>query len=392
MRRVPVWLVGVAVVAAAAMGALVVALRGGDPAGGTSGGDAAALPWSEVTSRAEGQTVRLWMWGGEAALNAYVDEEVTLVADAAGVTLERVPIDDTAAAMARLAVEADSGDADGAIDLVWVNGKNFEQGKAAGLWLRNWVPSLPNAELLPADDPTLWTDFGVATDGQEMPWSRASFVFAYDPATLPTPPRTFPELLGYARAHPGRVAYPAPPDFTGSAFVRQAVQALGEDEAFALLAELDPLVWGGGDTYPEDQTEIEQLFSAREIDLAMSYNPNFVDVGVERGSFPASVRPYVFDGGTLSNVSFLAVPARASSAEGAMVVANLMLGPDLQAAKADQMGIPSVLRPGECRRRPTPPLTASPPMGGRWRSCQRPGCPRSTSAGWTRSADGRPVV
>lgn len=347
MRRIPVWLVGLVVVALAAAGALGVALRGGDPAGGAAGGDAAALPWSEVTSRAEGQTVRLWMWGGEAALNAYIDDEVTPAAAAAGVTLERVPIYDTAAAMARLAVEADSGDAGGAIDLVWVNGKNFEQGKAAGLWLADWVPSLPNAELLPADDPTLWTDFGMATDGQEMPWSRAAFVFAHDSATVPSPPMTFSELLDYARAHPGRVAYPAPPDFTGSAFVRQAVQALGEDEAFALLAELDPLLWGGGDTYPLDQAEIEQLFAAGEIDLAMSYNPNFVDVAVERGSFPASVRPYVFDGGTLSNVSFLAVPTRASSPEGAMVVANLMLGPDLQAAKADRVGIPSVLPPDQ---------------------------------------------
>jgi len=343
-----VWLVGLVAVAVAAAGALVAALRSGDgAAGGAAGQEVTSLPWDEVSSRAQGQTVRLWMWGGEAALNAYIDDDVTPAAAAAGVTLERVPIDDTAAAMARLAAEADSGDAGGAVDLVWVNGKNFEQGKAAGLWLPKWVPSLPNAELLPADDPTLWTDFGVATDGQEMPWSRAAFVFAHDSARVPSPPRTYPELLDYARAQPGRVAYPAPPDFTGSAFVRQAVQALGEDEAFALLAELDPLLWGGGDTYPRDQAEIEQLFSAGEIDLAMSYNPNFVDVAVERGSFPASVRPYVFDGGTLSNVSFLALPARASSPEGAMVVANLLLGPDLQAVKADRVGIPSVLPPGE---------------------------------------------
>lgn len=347
MRRVPLWLVGAVVVLIAVGGAAALWLQGGDGADGAAGADAASLPWAEVVSRAEGQTVRLWMWGGEAALNAYIDEEVTPGAAAAGVTLERVPIDDTAAAMARLAIEAGSGDAGGAIDLVWVNGKNFEQGKAAGLWLADWVPSLPNAELLPAEDPTLWTDFGVATDGQEMPWSRAAFVFAYDSATVPSPPRSFAELLDHARAHPGRLAYPAPPDFTGSAFVRQAVQAVGEDEAFALLAELDPLLWGGGGTYPRDQAEVEQLFAAGEIDLAMSYNPNFVDVAVERGSFPASVRPYVFEGGTLSNVSFLAVPARASSPEGAMVVANLLLGPELQAAKADRVGIPSVLPPGE---------------------------------------------
>ncbi|MEZ5411076.1 MAG: ABC transporter substrate-binding protein [Acidimicrobiales bacterium] len=343
MRRVPSWLVVTFVVATAVVGALVAPLRRGSGGVEAGGNELTALPWGEVASRAEGETVRLWMWGGEAALNAYIDDVIVAAAARAGVGLERVPIDDTASAMARLAVEGDSGANGGAVDLVWVNGKNFEQGKAAGLWLDSWVRSLPNAGLLPADDPTLWTDFGVATDGQEMPWSRAAFVFAYDSDTLLSPPRSFPDLLAYARAHPGRIAYPAPPDFTGSAFVRQAVQALGEDEAFALLAELDPLLWGGGDTYPQDQAEIEHLFASGEIDLAMSYNPNFVDVAVERGSFPTSVRPYVFEGGTLSNVSFLAVPARASSPAGAMVVANLMLGPEMQAAKADQVGIPSVL-------------------------------------------------
>ncbi|MGF1600263.1 MAG: ABC transporter substrate-binding protein [Acidimicrobiales bacterium] len=342
MRRVPVWMVaaGVAVIVAVA-GLLTVAGGGGD---GDGGFDPQGQDWAEIAEAAEGRSVRLWMWGGEAALNEYIDDVVVPAADAARVTLERVPIDDTATAMARLVAEADGG-SEGAIDLLWVNGKNFEQGKDAGLWLQDWVTVLPNAALLDPADVTLWSDFGVATDGQEMPWSRAAFVFAYDSATVEAPPRSFEELLAFAREHPGRVAYPAPPDFTGSAFVRQAVQSLGEDAAFELLDELDPLLWRGGETYPVDQAEIERLFAAGEIDLAMSYNPNFVDVAVARGSFPESVVPYVFDGGTLSNVSFLAIPARTSSPEAAMVVADLMLGPDLQAAKLDLVGIPSVLGP-----------------------------------------------
>ncbi len=340
MRRVPLWLVAVVVVTVVAVVGVVVAAGGADRADGF---DPAGAEWADIAAAAEGQTVRLWMWGGEAALNDYIDDDVIPAAAAAGVTLERVPIDDTASAMSRLVAEADSATGDGAIDLLWVNGKNFEQGSDAGLWLDNWVPNLPNAALLDPDDPTLWNDYGVPTQGQEMPWSRAAFVFAHDTARVDPPPRSFDELLEFARANPGRVAYPTPPDFTGSAFVRQAVQALGEDAAFELLAELDPLLWRGGETYPVDQAEIERLFAAGEIDLAMSYIPNFVDVGVSRGSFAETVAPYLFDGGTLSNVSFLAIPARASSPEGAMVVADLMLGPALQRAKLDRVGIPSVL-------------------------------------------------
>ncbi len=339
MRRVPLWLVVVVVLMAVAVVG-VVAADGDD---GADAFDPAGAEWVDIAAAAQGQTVRLWMWGGEAALNAYIDDDVIPAAAAAGVTLERVPIDDTATAMARLVAEVESGTDDGAVDLLWVNGKNFEQGSGAGLWLDNWVPNLPNASLLDRQDPTLWNDFGVPVEGQEMPWSRAAFVFAYDPARVDVPPRSFDELLEFARANPGRVAYPAPPDFTGSAFVRQATQALGEDAAFEFLAELDPLLWQGGETYPVDQAEVERLFSAGEIDLAMSYNPNFVDVAVTRGSFAETVKPYVFDGGTLSNVSFLAIPERTSSPEGAMVVADLMLGPALQRAKLDLVGIPSVL-------------------------------------------------
>ena len=339
MRRVPMWLVVVVVLMAVAVVG-VVAADGDD---GADAFDPAVAEWVDIAAAARGQTVRLWMWGGEAALNDYIDDEVIPAAAAAGVTLERVPVDDTASAMARLVAEADSGTTDGAIDLLWVNGKNFEQGSDAVLWLDNWVPNLPNAALLDPADATLWNDFGVPTQGQEMPWSRAAFVFAYDTARVDSPPRSFDELLVFARAHPGRVAYPAPPDFTGSAFVRQATQVLGEDAAFELLGDLDPLLWQGGETYPVDQAEIERLFAAGEIDLAMSYNPNFVDVAMTRGSFAETVKPYVFDGGTLTNVSFLAIPARASSPEGAMVVADLMLGPALQRAKLDLVGIPSVL-------------------------------------------------
>ena len=340
MRRgVPIWLVVAAVVVIAVAGVAAFGILGDD--------DPAASPspasWDEITEAAQGQTVRLWMWGGEAALNAYIDDDVSAAAAAAGVTLERVPIDDTAAAMDRLFVEADAGTAEGAIDLLWVNGKNFEQGAAAGLWLTDWVSQLPNASLLDPDDPTLWTDFGVEAGGQEMPWSRAAFVFAYDTAKVESPPGSFEELLEYARAKPGRVAYPAPPDFTGSAFVRQAVQALGEEAAFSLLGELDPLLWRGGETYPADQAELEQLFASGEIDLAMSYNPNFVDIAVQRGSFPDTVMPHVFEGGTLQNVSFLAIPARAPHPAAALVVANLMLSADLQSAKLERVGIPSVL-------------------------------------------------
>jgi len=339
-RRVPTKLIALLTLAVLGVAAVVLA-RAGDP---TAARDASEADWSTVVARATGQSVKLWMWGGEDALNRYIDDDVVPAAAAAGVQLVRVPIDDTATALARIASERDAGrTSGGAVDLLWVNGKNFAQGKDAGLWLTGWADRLPNARYLDPSDATLGNDFGVATDGQEAPWSRAAFVFAYDTAKVADPPKDFVALAAYVRAHPGRVTYPAPPDFTGSAFVRQAVQALGEDKAFALLAEMRPNLWQAGATYPKDQPELERLFSTGQIDLAMSYNPSFVETAVERGAFAPTVRPYVFATGTLQNVSFMAIPSNASSPEGAQVVADLLLSPKLQAAKLAKVGIPTVL-------------------------------------------------
>jgi putative spermidine/putrescine transport system substrate-binding protein len=331
--------------AAAALLAAALALGGcaapgpGRPAGRP--GD-----WPATTRQARGQTVRWWMYGGDERVNRYVDQLVRPAAAAAGVTLERVPVADTADAVRRVLAERRAGrTAGGSVDLVWINGENFALGKRAGLWLPGWARTLPNARYLDWGDPTIARDFGVPVDGQESPWSRALFVFAYDRRRTPTPPRSFQELVAYARGHPGRVAYPAPPDFTGSAFVRQAVQALGEERAFGLLGELRPLQWRRGAAFPGSQAELDRLFGDGQVDFAMSYDPSFVAGGVRQGRFPPSARPFVLAPGALHNASYVTIPAAAAHRAGALVVANLLLDPRLQAAKADpeRLGLPTVL-------------------------------------------------
>lgn len=338
-RRLPLRWLGLLTVAVVVGAALVFSTGGGS----ATSRSASPSSWAEVQARAKGSTVRLWMWGGEEALNRYIDEDVTPQARQAGVRLVRVPIEDTAAALSRIAAEHDAGVESGSVDLLWVNGKNFAQGKASGLWLKGWTDRLPSARFLDPSDPTLQTDFGVPVDGQELPWARAAFVFGYDSARLSAPPTTFDELVTFVRAHPGRFTYPSPPDFTGSAFVRFAVQRLGEEEAFRLLAEIEPLLWRGGRDHPRDSAALDQLFSDGQVDLTMSYNPSFLDAGVATGRFPSSVRPFVLDGASLQNVSFLAIPANTSSPEGAQVVADLLLSPEMQARKEARVGIPTVL-------------------------------------------------
>ena len=77
----------------------------------------------------------------------------------------------------------------------------------------------------------------------------------------------------------------------------------------------------------------------------MSYDAAFVLSGVRKGQFPDTARPLRLGEATLTNVSFVTIPADAAHAAGAQVLANLLLDPRLQAVKADPdvLGIPSVL-------------------------------------------------
>ena len=59
----------------------------------------------------------------------------------------------------------------------------------------------------------------------------------------------------------------------------------------------------------------------------MSYGPSFASERIVRGEYPATVRTFVFDEGTIGNYSYLAVPFNASNPAGALVVINHLMSP-----------------------------------------------------------------
>ena len=335
----------------ALLAGLLLALTG-CAAPDSTGPQAEQRPFDQVRADARGQTVSLWMYGGDAQGNAYVDDVLTPAAAAQGVTLRRVPVAETSEAITRLLSERQAGTTDGEVDLVWVNGDGFGTAKQAGGWLCGWAQGLPNAALTDPADPLLTDDFGVPVDGCESPWHKAQFTLVYDSAKVTDPPTTLPGVLDWARAHPGRFTYPAPPDFTGSVFLREVLLAvsggpaavpLAFDQAAAdrltprlydTLAELAPSLWREGSTYPRDQAELDRLYAGGEVDMTMTYGPATLTDLVAKGTFPATTKVLTLTEGTVGNASFLAIPASSGSQAGAMVVADLALSPAQQLAKA----------------------------------------------------------
>jgi putative thiamine transport system substrate-binding protein len=160
-------------------------------------------------------------------------------------------------------------------------------------------------------------------------------------------------LLDYARANPGRFAYPAPPDFTGTTFLKQALHDLAADPAalaaapddatfeattaplWAFLDGLHPALWRGGAAWPASGPQLRAMMADGEVDLAFSFNANEAATAIAGGQLPDTVRAYVFEGGSIGNVHFVAIPFNATAKAGAMAVADFLLSPEAQARKAD---------------------------------------------------------
>lgn len=311
--------------------------------------------WDSVLDEARGQTVYWNAWGGSNVVNDYIAWVGEEVRERFGVTVEHVKLSDTAEAVSRVIAERAAGqDAGGGVDLIWINGENFAAMKSQDLLYGPWAEQLPNWQYVdPEANPAVSIDFTIPTDGLEAPWGMAQIVFLYDTARVEVAPRSIPALLEWASANPGRFAFPQPPDFLGSTFLKQALFEMTPDPSmlqepvdeadyeaataplWTYLDELTPNLWRSGQAYPQSGPRLIQLMADGEIDIALSFNPNEASNAIANLELQDTVRTYVLDGGTIGNASFVAIPYNANAAAGAMVVANFLMSPEAQAKKQD---------------------------------------------------------
>jgi putative thiamine transport system substrate-binding protein len=325
---------------------------------------ALAADWTAIEAEANGQTVYFNAWAGSEAINAYIAWAAERVKEAYGIRLEHVKIADAAEVVKRVRAEVAAGRKDGSVDLVWINGENFRAMKKEKLLFGPFAESLPNFIHVDVDGkPTTRNDFGEPVEGLESPWGMAQLTFFGDGAKIARPPLSIVELIEFAKANAGRVTYPAPPDFHGTTFVKQAlIEATGDalqlqppttetgfvplaDKLAVYLDTLHPHLWRGGRQFPPSQAQITQMLSDGELVMSLTFNPTEPANLVAAGKLPVSTIAWQHAMGTIGNTHFVAIPINARAKAAAQVVANFLLSPEAQGRKADikVWGDPTVL-------------------------------------------------
>lgn len=311
--------------------------------------------WDSIVAAANGQTVNWYIWGGSESINSFVDNFYgEALKDRYNITLNRVPVADTVDAVNQVLSEKQAGKDPGAVDLIWINGENFATLKQADLLYRDWANKLPNSQYVNWDNPAINRDFGTPVDFQESPWSSAQFQFIYDSARMQPEelPRSYAQLKDWAIKNPGRFTYiaPGPGAFQGTRFVKGALFEIsgGADqwstfdqttwdkwfpELWAYFNEIKPYLWRQGETYPKDENELHSLFANKEVDFSITQAIVGAGALIEQGLVPQTSKAFVFEDYMIGDFNYVGIPSNAPNKAAALVLANLILEPEFQAAQ-----------------------------------------------------------
>jgi putative spermidine/putrescine transport system substrate-binding protein len=310
--------------------------------------------WEAVLKASKGTTVTFYGWGGNELTNKWIDNYLAkAVKDNYDITLKRIPmnIDDI---LNKLLAEKQAGSKKGSIDIVWINGENFYNAKKADLLYGPFAENLPNfKEKVDNASPEVTHDFGFPVEGYEVPFGKAQFVMLYNSDKVSKAFNNTSELMDFVKSNSGKFTYPAPPDFTGSAFVRTIICNLvdisklsdikaDKDEvqkviqpALDYLNELKPYLWNQGKSYPATVAQLDSMYSDGQLLATMTYNPYGTTSRIENGELPSGTKSLLLDKGTVGNTHFLAIAGNSQNKAGAMAVINQILSAEAQALKYD---------------------------------------------------------
>lgn len=315
-----------------------------------------ASDFNALVEKSKGSEVSFYGWGGDDRLNAWLDNYFAKrLKEKYNITLKRVPMD-IDVILSQLSGEIMAGKKNGDIDMIWINGENFKTTKDNNMLFGPFSTKLPNFKsYINQEDRETFFDFAYPIDGYEAPYGKAQLVFFNDSKITPERPKNTEELLDFAKKYKGKVSYPALPDFTGSAFVRNIIYNIVGYEQFATmkadketvkkaiepaldyLRKLNVYLWQGGKTFPESGPTATNMFADGELVMGMSYSAFTVAIGIENGTFSDTTKTFQFEKGTIGNTNYIAIAGNSENKAGAQVAINEMMDPEVQANRYETL-------------------------------------------------------
>lgn len=321
-------------------------------------GDIQDMSFEELKDAAKGSTVTFYGWGGDELLNKWLDDVFApVMKEKYDITMERVPMD-IDQILSQLSGELQANEEEGSIDMIWINGENFQSAKENNMLYGPFVDKLPNVqEYVDTKSEDVTLDFAFPIEGYEAPYGKAQMVLIADTAVTPELPKNTDELLEFVKENKGKVTYPALPDFTGSVFVRNIIFDICGVEQFLdmeadketvkaaiepaleYLRRLNPYLWNEGKTFPDSSTTLDNMFSDGEVVLNVTYDAFSTSVKIADGTYTDTTQSFQFDKGTIGNTNFMAIAQNSPNKAGAMVAINEMISPQIQADRYDTLKV-----------------------------------------------------
>lgn len=320
------------------------------------------MTFEDMKEAAKGTTVTFYGWGGDEKLNQWLDDIFApLMEEKYDIKMERVPMD-IDQVLSQLSGEIQAGEESGSIDMIWINGENFQSAKENKMLYGPFADKLPNFnQYINQESEDVQFDFAYPIEGYEVPYGKAQVVMLADTAVTPEIPQNAKELENFVKQYPGKVTYPALPDFTGSAFVRNIIYEICGYEQFQnmeadketvkaaiepameYLKGLNPYLWNEGKTFPDSSTTLDNMFADGEVVLNMTYDAYAISTKIKDGSYTETTQSFQFDKGTIGNTNFMAIAANSGNKTGAMVAINEMISPEVQADRYEVLKVIPVL-------------------------------------------------
>lgn len=321
-------------------------------------GDIQDMSFEELKDAAKGSAVTFYGWGGDELLNKWLDDVFApVMKEKYDITMERVPMD-IDQILSQLSGELQANEEEGSIDMIWINGENFQSAKENNMLYGPFVDKLPNVqEYVDTKSEDVTLDFAFPIEGYEAPYGKAQMVLIADTAVTPELPKNTDELLEFVKENKGKVTYPALPDFTGSVFVRNIIFDICGVEQFLdmeadketvkaaiepaleYLRQLNPYLWNEGKTFPDSSTTLDNMFSDGEVVLNVTYDAFSTSVKIADGTYTDTTQSFQFDKGTIGNTNFMAIAKNSPNKAGAMVAINEMISPQIQADRYDTLKV-----------------------------------------------------